>query len=186
MWAEEIARGGETAAMRIQSVAELIDSYVERLLAPAAAGNAARLDSLRLDLVAIAGRELGESLMPGWLTRTLVLDALRERAVDNPEQRIDILLDSLLLEADSHNSELMRIALDPIAEHLVARTLTEALAANTNGWRSFLDDLEGCGWPSGFMDALVASLEHRVYGRPVPDTIRRRLLEVGQNELVTK
>jgi hypothetical protein len=90
MWSEEIGRGGETAATRIQSAAELIDSYVERLLAPAAGRNAVRLDNLRLDLAAIASRELGESLTPGWLTRTLVLDALRERIADGPELRIDV------------------------------------------------------------------------------------------------
>jgi hypothetical protein len=40
---EEVRRSSETAAERIHDIAELIDSYVRRLLAPAAGGNAVQL-----------------------------------------------------------------------------------------------------------------------------------------------
>jgi len=184
MWAEEITRSGETASRRIQSVAELIDSYVERLLAPAAGGNAVHLDSLRLDLVAIATRELGEELTPGWLTRTHILDALRDRRADSPERRIDILLGSRLLEADSRNQELIRIALDPIAEHMVARSRVEAMAGDTKKWRSFLEVLRRRGWPAGFVEAVRTCLEARGYGHqihPIADAVLRELLVAGHS-----
>ena len=94
------------------------------LLAPSSGGKA-QLDGLRLDLVQIATHELGDSFTPGWLTRSQVLNALRERAAEDADKRIDVLLDSRLLEEDSNNPGLMRIALDPIAEHLVARARME-------------------------------------------------------------
>jgi hypothetical protein len=190
MWAEEIVGGGKTAAAHIQSVAELIDSYVEKLLAPAAEGNAVHLSNLRLDLVAIAVQELGRELTPGWLTRTQVIDVLPESTDDNAEERIGreariaMLLNSRLLEEDSRNPELMRIALDPIAEHLVARDRVEALAGNAKRWQLFLDRLEKLGWPAGFVGALTECLQARGYGHsklPVSDAVRKRLLEAIRN-----
>jgi hypothetical protein len=184
MWVEEIMRSGKAAAERIWNVAELIDSYVERLLTPAAGGNAVHLDSLRLDLVAIASRELGDSLTPSWLTRTHVLDALREQVADGPEKRIDILLDSRLIEADSRNSELIRVALDPIAEHLVARSRVESMSGDARKWRSFLDLLNRRGWPTGVVEAVRACLEARGYGHqahPIPDAALQRLLDANHS-----
>ncbi len=123
---------------------------------------------------------MGERLTPGWLIRTRVLDALRERTPDSPEKRIDILLDSRLIEADSRNSELIRIALDPIAEHLVARSRVEAMAGDAKKWRSFLDLLKRRGWPAGFVEAVRACLNARGYGyhaHPVSDAVLRELRE---------
>jgi len=182
MWVEEVMRSGGAAAERIWNVAELIDSYVERLLTPAAGGNAVHLDNLRLDLVAIASRELGDGLSPSWLTRTHVLDALRERLADGPEKRIDILLDSRLIESDSRNSELIRVALDPIAEHLVARSRVESIAGDARKWRSFLDLLKRRGSPTGVVEAVRACLEARGYGHkahPVPDAVLQRLFDAS-------
>jgi hypothetical protein len=65
MWAEEVGRSDQAALKAIHSVAELIDSYVDRLLSPVAGDNAVQLEGLRLDLVAIAGEELGGNLIPG-------------------------------------------------------------------------------------------------------------------------
>jgi hypothetical protein len=178
MWADEM-RSGDATATRVQSVAELIDSYVERLLTPVAGGNAVRLDSLRLDLAEIASQELGESLAPGWLTRTRVLDALRQLAADNPETRIDILLETRLLEADTRNPELMRIA-----EHLAARSRVEVMAGDSRKWRTFLDLLKRHRWPVGFVDAVCACLQARGYGHgthPLPDIVLRGLFDGRQN-----
>jgi photosystem II stability/assembly factor-like uncharacterized protein len=164
MWAEEVAHSGRRSAERIRSVAELIDSYIERLLNPAAGGNAVRLDSLRLDLVAIASRELGATLTPRWLTRTNVINALRERNADDPDKRIDILLESHLLELDARNPELVRITLDPIAEHLVARSRVEEMAGDVGKWRTFSRLLKRCGSPAGFVEAISACADARGYG----------------------
>jgi hypothetical protein len=188
MWSEEIGHGGDTMAARIQSRAELIDSYVERLLAPSVRGNAVLLDSLRLDLAAIALRELGERLTPRWVTRMEVLAALRERAPEGPELRIRTLLDSRLLEADSRNSELMRIAFDPIAEHLAARAHVEELAGNMKRWAVFPDVLKQHGWPVGFVDALRACLQARGYGHqahPVSDAVHQRLIEASRSRALS-
>jgi len=179
MWAEEIGRSGQTTASSIHSVAELIDSYVDRLLSPVASGNAARLDGLRLDLVAIADEELGESLTPGWLTRTQVLSVLRKKAEENPDERIRVLLDSKLLETDSFKPELMRISMDPVAEHLLARKQIEELAGDVKKWLSFLSELDTQGRPAGFVDALRACMDHRAYGRSVPNVIQK-MLQAGQ------
>ena len=182
MWVEEVMRSGGAAAERIWNVAELIDCYVERLLTPAAGKNAVQLENLRLDLMAVASRELGDSLSPGWLTRMHVLDALRERAVEHPEKRIDILLDSRLIEADTRNSELIRVALDPIAEHLAARSRVEFMAGDVTQWRSFLCLLRRQGWPTGVVDAVRACLEARGYGHQahlVPETVLQELLNAN-------
>jgi hypothetical protein len=180
MWAEEIGRVGQRAAMRIQGVAELIDAYVDHLLAPASGRNAARLDNLCLDLVAIAVRELGDDLRPGWLMRTQVLDALRDRGTEDADKRIEVLLDGRLVEADSRNTELMRIALDPVAEHLVARAHVEELADKVQGWSAFRAKLEKLHGVEGFRDALRACLEHPVYGRPVPHRVCEWLTSAGE------
>ena len=185
MWAEEIRGRDETAATRIQSAAELMDSYVDRLLAPAAV-NAVGLDNLRLDVVSIAMRELGESLRPGWLTRKHVLDALRERAKDDVNRQLEILVDSRLLEADPRNPELTRVTLDRLAEHLVARSRVETMAGDAKKWRSFLDLLGRRGWPQGFVEAVLACLEARGYGQqayPVPDGVLRALIEMSGKSL---
>jgi hypothetical protein len=182
MWIEEVMRSGGAAAERISNVAELIDSYVERLLTPAAGGNAVHLENLRLDLMAIASRELADRLTPGWLTRMHVLDALRERMTDGADKRIDILLDSRLIEADSRNSELIRVTLDPIAEHLAVRSRVESMAGDATKWRSFLRLLKRRGWPIAVVDAVRACLEARGYGHetfPVTDTVLQELLDAS-------
>jgi hypothetical protein len=177
MWAEEIGRGEKTTASRIQGVAALIDAYVDRLLAPASVGKG-QLDDLRLDLVQIATHELGDSFTPGWLTRSQVLSALRERSVENADNRINVLLDSQLIEEDSNNPGLMRVALDPITEHLVARARMEVFADDAEQWRSFQVSLRRRSAP-GFVDALRACAEHPVYGRRLPGPVRRWLSETG-------
>jgi hypothetical protein len=188
MWAKEILASGKTPK-GIYGVAELIDSYVEKLLAPAVDGNAVHLNNLRLDLVAIAVRELGDRLTPGWLTRTQVLNVLPEWTADSPEKcispekRIDRLLNSRLLEEDSRNPELMRIAFDSIAEHLVARDRVETLADNIKRWESFLDRVKKRGCPAGFVDALLQCLEARGYSpaHPVSGTVHELLVELGKH-----
>jgi hypothetical protein len=175
LWAEEVLRGEPDSSERIQGSAELIDSYVERLLAPAGR-NAINLAGLRADVSAIAIRELGSNFTPGWLTRSQILDVLHERAEEGPERRLGTLIDSRLLETDTRNAELMRMALDPIAEHLVARSRVETLGADREEWRLFLTELRLNSCPPGFLDSLRACLHHRVYGRSVPPDIRLRLL----------
>jgi hypothetical protein len=73
----------------------------------------------------------------------------------------------------------MRIALDPIAEHLAARAKVEELAGDTGKWMAFLDVLKECGWAAGYVDALRACLQARGYGLqryPVSDIVQQRLL----------
>jgi hypothetical protein len=129
-----------------------------------------------LDLAAIAERELGESFTPGWLTANQVLDVLRQRTTETPVERLEILTGSQLLEVDARNTELIRITLDPIAEHLVARSLTESLAANLENWREFLKRLQRRGNPAGLRDALRECLGHRVYGRAIPREVQQELV----------
>jgi hypothetical protein len=191
MWAKELLDIGNTADSQIHGVAELIDSYVEKLLSPAADGNAVYLNDLRLDLAMIAVRELGDHFTPGWLTRTQVLDVLLERGADAAAKRIDpaermvMLLNSRLLEEDELNPELMRIALDPIAEHLVARDRVEHFGDNVKRWQSFLDRLEERGWPADFVDALLQCICARGYGLadPALDTIQKLLIERAHKTL---
>jgi len=180
LWAEEVLRGGLDSSQRIQGLAELLDSYVERLLAPTGQ-NAVALAGLRTDLSTIAMRELGDNFTPGWLTRSQVIDVLREQTQDTAERRLNTLIDSRLIEADTRNAELMRVALDPIAEHLVARARVETLGKDVAGWRAFLTELWRVNCPAGFLDSLRACLGHRVYGRAVPPDIRSKLL--GSNPL---
>ena len=109
------------------------------------------------------------------MVRPEALDALRERSGAAPDQCLATLVDSRLLDTDTRNTELMRIAHDPIAEHLAARVRTEALAGDAERWRVFLAELREQTSP-GFLDAVRACLEHRVYGRRVPSQIRHHLL----------
>lgn len=172
MWADEIAAAGRPM---VDSVAELMDRYVRRLLRPTAQDNAAMIERLRLDATAIAQRELARDFRPGNVTRGDALSVLRELDATEPERRIGLLERSRLLEATSADSDQVHIAPDPVAEHLVARARTEALAANTAEWRRLLAELRRKGMPEGFIGALRACSRHSVYGRTVPAQIRAAL-----------
>jgi photosystem II stability/assembly factor-like uncharacterized protein len=169
MWATEIAAGsGE-----VRSVAALKESYVRRLLSPAAGGDESLIDRLYIDAAAIAERELGERFQPGYVTRAAALQVLRALDSGQLERRFDLLLNSRLLETPSPHSDVVRIAPDPVAEHMVARLRTEALGAAVAAWRRLWRELRSQGMPDGFLAALNACIEDSVYGRQVPEVIRR-------------
>jgi hypothetical protein len=90
----------------------------------------------------------------------------------DPDRRFELLEKSRLLESPSRDSDAVRIAPDPVAEHLVARLRTEQLASDMEAWRSFLVKLDEHSRPEGFVAALAACAEHEVYGRPIPSLIR--------------
>jgi hypothetical protein len=169
MWAGEIAK---PAADQARGVADLMDRYVRRILLPSASNDEALIERLRADATAIASCELGTNFQPGYVTRRTALSVLKEVDPEKPEKRLDLLLKSRLLEEPSRDSDVLRIAPDPVAEHVVARQRTEVLGANFEGWQAFISDLQQAGWPQGFATALRASIDHHVYGAPVPSTLR--------------
>jgi len=188
LWAEELMLSSNTASTRIHGVAELVDSYVGRLLSPASS-DLVKLEALRRDLESIAIDELGDNFAPQWLTRARIIKRVRENSSDDPESRIQILLISGLVEQDTRNDELMRIKLDPVAEHLVARAKTEQMAGDETKWGEFLDLLQAKGWPPDFVDALVGCVRARGYGhseRPLSAPIWKRLISAQRRSLKAK
>ncbi len=179
LWAEEVASKLPAQQSPIRGIAELFDSYVERLLAPADGSSLKKKDDLRLDLVAIACRELLGNYLPGWLVRSDVFLTLRERQPDRLDFRYETLLKSRLLETHSRNTEWVRVKLDPIAEHLVARHYVQTLAASEAAWSVFLDEVQCAGCPAGLIDALGACLEHEVYGWLTPVSVKRQVFSLA-------
>jgi photosystem II stability/assembly factor-like uncharacterized protein len=168
MWAGEIAK---PASDQARGVADLMDRYVRRILLPAAGGDEALIERLRADAAAIAVCELGMGFQPGYVTRANTLRTLRELDPQQPERRLDLLLKSRLLEEPSRDSDMLRIAPDPVAEHMVARQRTEALGGDSKGWDAFVRDLQKAGWPEGFVAALRACADHHIYGPLVQPTV---------------
>jgi hypothetical protein len=76
-----------------------------------------------------------------------------------------------LLEEPSEEYDAVRIAPDPIAEHLVARARCETCKSNYMEWVAFLRELcaipgqRGGGVPEGFIEALASCGEHPAYGQ---------------------
>src|SRR5262249_36116899 len=143
MWAQEFGAG------IVQGIADLKDRYVRRLLTPTANGDEQLVDCLRQDAAAIAERELVDRFVPGQITRGTAVEVLQQRDRDAPEpnrlsvgRRLELLLLSRLVEAPSASADLVRVAPDPIAEHLVASLYARELGANTEAWHRFLDRVE--------------------------------------------
>ena len=176
MWAEEVVHRGQRAAGELaDSVAELMDRYERRLLAPAAQGNEATINRLSEDAAAIAVRELGSTFQPGYVTHADIMVVLRELDMHEPERRLALLKTSRLLEAPSESSDLLRIAPDPVAEHMAARARVKTLGADLPKWEAFLRELRAQKMPEGFLVALRNCCRHRVYGRDVPTQVRTSL-----------
>jgi photosystem II stability/assembly factor-like uncharacterized protein len=89
--------------------------------------------------------------------------------------RFALLQKSRLLEALSENENLVRIAPDPIAEHLVARFFVKTLGVAEQGWHTFLHQLDVANRPADFIQALLACFDHPDYGRDIPSEIRQEL-----------
>lgn len=153
-----------------------MDSYVRRILLPATDGNESLIDRLTKDATKIAERELGERYQPGYTMRATALEVLHVCDPSDAEGRFRLLEKSRMLESPSQDSDAVRIAPDPVAEHLVARLRTEELASDLKGWRSFLAKIGKQGPPQGFVASLVACAEHEVYGRPIPPLIRQQIM----------
>ncbi|MFZ3326179.1 MAG: YCF48-related protein, partial [Methylocella sp.] len=175
MWAKEIGAPPQEGISRPRGVASLMDSYVRRILLPATDGNESLVDRLTKDATRIAERELGERYQPGYITRSAALEVLRVCDPSDAAGRFRLLEKSRLLESPSQDSDAVRIAPDPVAEHLVARLRTEELASDLKGWRSFLAKIGKHGPPPGFVASLVAGAEHEVYGRSIPPLIRQQI-----------
>jgi hypothetical protein len=177
MWAREIGAPADTG--RPRSVASLMDSYVRRLLLPVTGGNEASVDRLTKDATKIAELELGERYQPGYVTRAAALEVLRSLDSANPERRFEVLERSRLFESPSQDANSVRIAPDPVAEHLIARLHTEELGSDVRGWRSFLGRVRGRGHEqeasAGFVMALNACADDGVYGRPIPGLVRQQI-----------
>jgi hypothetical protein len=134
MWAKEIGAPAQPEAFRPRGVASLIESYLRRLLLPAANGNETLVDRLIKDATKIAQRELGGLYIPGYITRATALEIIRTLDPSDPERRFNLLESSRLLESPSRHSDTMHIAPDPVAEHLVARACTEEMGSDVKAW----------------------------------------------------
>jgi hypothetical protein len=176
MWAQEI--GDPIVGGKPRGVTSLVDSYIRRLLLPASNSKETSVNQLTMDATKIAERELGEQYRPGHVTRAAVLEVLRTLDATDVEGRFNVLAKSQILEAPSQDSNIIRIAPDPIAEHLVARLRTEELQGNLKAWRSFLGQVRRAGSPAGFVAALAACAEDEVYGKLIPALIRRQIKEL--------
>ena len=178
LWADQIATGdGE-----VKGVADLKDRYIRRLLLPAASHNEQLVDWLQDDLTQVAERELSGRFAPGQITRASAIDVLSRAASNDrpsPNDRFALLQKSRLLEALSESENLVRVAPDPIAEHLVARSQAKTLGASKPRWRSFLKQLDAANHPEDFLAALRACFDHPDYGRDIPPEIRQALLAVS-------
>jgi hypothetical protein len=152
-----------------------MDSYVRRILLPAADGKESLIDRLRKDATKIAEQELGEQYQPGYTTRAAALDVLQVCDPSDAEGRFRLLEKSRLLESPSPDSDAVRIAPDPVAEHMVARLRTEELASDEEGWVTFLTKIREHGLPLGFVASLEACAEHEVHGRLIPPLIRNQI-----------
>ncbi|MGA3342003.1 MAG: hypothetical protein ABSD11_15590 [Methylocella sp.] len=175
LWADQIGAGDGD----VKGVADLKDRYIRRLLLPAANHNEQLVDWLQDDLMRVAERELGVRFAPGQITRasvieTLTIDGTCDRP--SPNDRFALLQKSRLLEALSENEDLVRVAPDPIAEHLVARLRVKTLGVAEQGWRAFLEQLDAANRPADFIQALLACFDHPDYGRDIPSEIRQELL----------
>ena len=176
MWAKEI--GDPMGGGKPRGVTSLVDSYIRRLLLPASNSKETSVNQLTMDATKIAERELGEQYRPGHVTRAAALEVLRTLDATDVERRFNVLEKSQILEAPSRDSNIIRIAPDPIAEHLVARLRTEELQGNLRAWRSFLGEVRRAGSPAGFVAALAACAEDEVYGKLIPALIRRQITEL--------
>ena len=175
MWAKEIGAPPQPVAFRPRGVASLIESYLRRILLPAANGNETLVDRLTKDASRIAERELGGRYFPGYITRATALEIIRTLDPSDPDKRFGLLERSRLLESTSQHSDTVHIAPDPLAEHLVARLRTDELGSDVKAWRSFIAQLRKQSWPVGFTAALVACVEDEVYGLSVPDLVRQQI-----------
>jgi hypothetical protein len=180
MWAREIGAPQKETA-RPHGVASLIDSYVRRLLLPAANGNEALINRLTKDATKIAERELADRYQPAYVTRATALDVIRALDPSDPDKRFGLLEKCRLLASPSPHSDVVHIVPDPVAEHLVARLRTEELGTNTKGWSSFIRQLRKCNLPVDFMAALAACVEEEAYGSAVPIPIRQQLKDLKNN-----
>ena len=186
MWAMEIGAAPQTESSLPRGVAGLMDSYVRRVLLPAANGNEALVDRLTKDVTKLAERELGERYLPGSLTRATALEVMRTLDTSDPAKRFAILERSRLLEASSQYSDAVRISPDPVAEHLVARLRTEELRSDGPRWRAFLNQFLKRDLSTGFVAGLAACADHEAYGAPVPPVIRQRIKPIRDNRLEPK
>jgi hypothetical protein len=173
MWAKEI--GAPLGGGKPRAVTSLMDNYIRRLLRPAANGNETFLNRLTLDAAKIAECELGEQYLPSHVTRAAALDALKALEAEDLDRRLNLLERSQILEAPSQDYDNIRIAPDPIAEHLVARRRTEELRGDVEGWEIFLEQVRRAGSPAGFVAALAACAGDEVYGTRIPPLIRGQI-----------
>ena len=69
----------------------MIESYLRRILLPAANGNETLVDRLTKDATKIAERELGGRYLPGYVTRATALEIMRTLDPSDPDRRFGLL-----------------------------------------------------------------------------------------------
>jgi photosystem II stability/assembly factor-like uncharacterized protein len=174
LWADQMGAGDGN----VKGIADLKDRYIRRLLLPPTNQNEQLVDWLQEDLMRVAERELRGRFAPGQITRASAIEALTLPGTSDrpsPNERFALLEKSRLLEALSENENLVRVAPDPIAEHLVARSRVRTLGVKEKSWRIFLQQLDAANRPADFIQALLACFDHPDYGRDIPCEIRQEL-----------
>jgi hypothetical protein len=79
----------------------------------------------------------------------------------------------------STDSPYVRIAPDPVAEHLAARGYVQQFGGDDSAWRIFLAQLKKAQNPAGFVTALLACVHERTYGTRVSDLMRQRFAGIA-------
>jgi hypothetical protein len=86
-------------------VTSLMDSYIRRLLLPAANGNETFVNRLTIDATKIAESELGDQYRPTRVTRSAALETLKALDAEDLDLRLKLLERSQILEAPSKDSD---------------------------------------------------------------------------------
>jgi hypothetical protein len=161
-------------------IASLMDSYIEGLLKQGRAGDE-RYQRLRDDLTAIAAAELGATFRPGIIPRASAEKALSVEVAEAPGERLRALEKCQLTEVPGDPPGQIRVALDPLAEHLVACQSVEMLSANRQRWAKFISHLQTLRGIDGFIAAVLECCAHPGYGRNVPPDIPVELSRIAAN-----
>ena len=173
LWSEQLVRGDPQATASIRNVAGLMDACIDAMLGTVV-HNPDAVAASRADLESIAFCELGTALTPRFITRGDVLAALRAVSETYVEDRLTRLLASRLMEVELQSDlppeqRYVHVALDPVAEHLVAQRRLGTAGSDEAAWNSLVQEIEAARTPAGFLDAMLACLEDNARWRVPPN-----------------